>query len=78
MNTRLFKSLKGSGLGVREPRFGAALGESPMSAVGSNQQEFDATAAHAVANGGDLFASAQPAKLRQAKELGWWLIRPGP
>jgi len=41
-----------------------------MSAVGSNQQELDVAAAHAVANGSDLFASAQPTKLRQAKELG--------
>ena len=47
-----------------------------MSAVGPYQQEFDATAADAVANGGDLFASPQSAKLRKLKEPGWRLMRP--
>jgi hypothetical protein len=41
-----------------------------MSAVGSNQQEFDATGSNPVANGGDLVASTEFAKLRQAKEFG--------
>jgi hypothetical protein len=45
-----------------------------MSAVGPYQQEFDATAADAVANGGDLFASPQSAELRELKEPGWRLI----
>jgi hypothetical protein len=38
-----------------------------MSAVGANQQEFDPAAADAVANSGDLIASTEFAKLRQAK-----------
>jgi hypothetical protein len=69
MNSRLFESLEGSRLGVCQPRFGASLRESPMSAAGPNQQEFDATAADPVANCGDLFASTESAKLRQAKEF---------
>ena len=57
MNTSLFKSLQGSGLGVREAGFDAAFGEDPASAPGLNQQEFDAAPADAVTNGGDLLAS---------------------
>jgi hypothetical protein len=75
MNSRLFESFEGSGLSVCQTRLGAALGESPMSAVGPNQQEFDAAGADPVADGGDLFAFPQFAKLRQWKELGWRLMR---
>ncbi len=57
MDTSLFKSLEGSGLGVGEAGFNAAFGENPTSAAGLNQQEFDAPSADAVTNGGDLLAS---------------------
>jgi hypothetical protein len=63
MNSRLFEGFEGGGLGVGQARFSVALGESPMSAVGSNQQELDATLVDPVANGSDLFASPQLAKL---------------
>ena len=69
MNSRLFESLEGSRLSVCQPRFGVALGESPMTAIGPNQQELDPGAAKPVANCGDLFASTESAKLRQAKEF---------
>ena len=69
MNSGLFESLEGSGLSVRQSGFGAALGEGPMSAAGSDQQEFDATAADPITNRGHLFASPQPAELGQAKEF---------
>jgi len=46
-----------------------------VSAVGANQQELNVAAAHAIANGGDLLASAHPSKLGQAKEPGWRLRR---
>jgi len=69
MNSRLFESLEGSRLGVCQPRFGFAFGESPMTAIGSNQQELDPRTTKPVANCGDLFASTESAKLRQAKEF---------
>ena len=56
MNASLFKSLEGSGLGVREAGFDAAFGEDPASAPGLNQQKFDAAPADTVTNGGDLLA----------------------
>jgi hypothetical protein len=77
MNSGLFESFEGSRLSVGQPRFGAAFGESPASAAGLDQQEFDATASDPIANRGHLFASLESAKLRQSKELGGWLIRPG-
>jgi hypothetical protein len=77
MNSRSLRRLESRGLGVSQSWFGAAFGESPVSAVGPNQQEFDATAANPIADGGDLFASPQLAKLRQVKEPGRWLMRPG-
>jgi len=79
MNSRLFESLEGSRLGVGQPRFRVALGESPMTAIGPNQQKLDPDTAKPVANCSDLIASAEPAKLRQAKELNrkQMRLRPG-
>ena len=57
MNARLFKSLEGSRLGVREAAFNAALGENPTSAAGLHQQKLDAASTQAIANGGDLLPS---------------------
>ena len=69
VNSGLFESLEGSGLGVRQPRFDAAFGEGPASLAGLDQQEFEATAADPIANGSHLFACAQLAKLRRPNQL---------
>src|ERR1700733_14704017 len=65
MNSGLFKGLKGGGLRVRQPRFGLTFRKSPMTIVGSNQQQFDFSATNAVADGGHLIAFTQPPQLRQ-------------
>ena len=57
MNSRLFESLEGSGLGVGEAGLNAAFGENPASAASLHQEEFDAASADTVTNGGDLLAS---------------------
>jgi hypothetical protein len=69
VNPSLFESLKGRCLGVRQPRFCAALWESPMPAAGADQQEFDPAAGDPVADCCDLFAAPQSAELRQPKEF---------
>jgi hypothetical protein len=71
MNASLFKSLEGSGLGVREARFSAAFGENPTSAAGLYQQEFNAASANAVTNSGDLLPSFR--KPGRWQELGGWI-----
>ena len=78
MNPGLFESFEGSRLGVGQSWFGAALRESPMTAAGPYEQEFDAAAADPVTNRGHLFASPQPAELREAKELNGRPISAGP
>jgi hypothetical protein len=59
MNASLFESLESGGLGVGEAAFDPSLGENPASAAGLDQQEFNATSAHAVTDGGDLLAFFQ-------------------
>jgi|SRR5580700_1157587 hypothetical protein len=78
MNPRLFESFEGSRLGVGQSWFGAALRESPMTAAGPYEQEFDAAAADPVTNRGHLFASPQLAELRKAKELSGTSMGVGP
>jgi hypothetical protein len=63
MNPRFFERLEGRGLGVRQPRLDASLGKSPASAASLNQQEFNASAANAVADSSHLFTATQLAKL---------------
>ncbi len=66
MNSRLFESFEGGGLGVRQPRFRAAFGEGPSPgavAAGPHQQELDIPPAHPVANRGDLLTLPQVAQL---------------
>jgi hypothetical protein len=63
MHSCLFESLQGSGLRVAQPRFDTAFGESPAPAPGLNEQELDATAVEPVANGSDLFAFSEAAKV---------------
>jgi hypothetical protein len=57
VDARLFKSLEGSGLGMRKAGFHAAFWKNPTSAASLHQQEFDAASANAVANGGNQLAS---------------------
>jgi hypothetical protein len=71
MNAGLFKSLEGSGLGVREAGFDAAFGENPTSAASLNQQEFEAASANAITHGGDLLASFR--KPGRSQELYGWI-----
>ena len=71
MNASLFKSLEGSGLGVREAGFDAAFGENPTSAASLNQQEFEAASANAITHGGDLLASFR--KPGRSQELYGWM-----
>jgi hypothetical protein len=63
MDPSLLEGFEGGGLGVGQPRFGTAFGESPMCTVGPNEQELDTTVVDAVTNGGDLIALPQLAKL---------------
>ncbi len=69
MNARLFDGLESRDLGVRQRRFEAAFGEGPASAAGSDQQEFDATAADPIADGSYLFTSPQVATSYRTEEL---------
>jgi hypothetical protein len=65
MNSSFLERLQCSRLGVGQPWFGAALGESPAPASASpNQQKLDLTTTHPVANRGHLFAFPQFAELR--------------
>ena len=57
MNSGFFKGLEGSRLSVRQTCLDPAFGESPASAPGLNQEEFDVASADAVANSSDLFPS---------------------
>jgi hypothetical protein len=78
VSSGLLESFEGCRLGVRQPRFSFALGKRPMSAIGANQQELNAVAADPVAYSGDLFATAELAKLRQPKKFRRRPIRSGP
>jgi len=70
MNSGFFESLESGGLSMGEPRLGAALGEGPASAATSlDKQKFDPSAASAVADSGDLLASPQAAKMREADKF---------
>lgn len=64
MDSGLFEGLQGCGLGVGQARLRATLGERPASAAGLDQQEFDAPGGDPIADGGNLFASTQFAKMR--------------
>ena len=57
MNASLFKSLKRSRLGVSKAAFNAAFRKNPASTPSLHQQEFNASFAHAIANGGNLLPS---------------------
>jgi hypothetical protein len=71
MNSRLFESFEGSGLGVRQSRFDTAFGKSPASAASLNQQEFDATVAGPVAHSGHLFAAMPFTRLQWPQQSGY-------
>lgn len=68
MNARFFEGLESRGLGVRQPRLDASLGESPATAASLDQQEFNASPSNAVAHGSYLFTIPQLAKLRWLEE----------
>src|SRR5580692_12288638 len=78
VGSSLLESFEGCRLGVRQPRFSFALRKRPVSAVGPNQQDLNAFCADPVANSGDLFATAELAKLRQSKKFRCRPRRPGP
>jgi len=65
MNSRFFKSLERSRLGVSQAWFHAALREGPVSAAGPNQQKFDSATADPIAHCRHLFTPAQFSKLRK-------------
>jgi hypothetical protein len=65
MNSCFLEGLQRCRLGVGQPRFSAALGESPASAAArANQQELDAAAADPIANRGDVFTLPNFPKMR--------------
>ena len=64
VDARLFESFQRRCLGMSQPRLGAALGESPASAAGLYQQEFNAADANPVADCSDLLASPQLVEVR--------------
>ena len=77
MNSSFLEGFKRRRLSVGQPALGAAFGEGPASATaGLDQKEFDRSAAHPIANRGDLFALAGFAKLRQSNALRQWLLNP--
>jgi hypothetical protein len=76
MNPSFFESFQGRCLGMCKPGFHTAFGKNPATFARLNQQEFDATAAHPVANRGHLFAFPKFAQVRQPNELGRRLILP--
>ena len=59
MHARLFESLESRSLSVTQPRLRAAFGESPSPAASLYQQEFNAAAAHSIADRRDLLAAPQ-------------------
>jgi hypothetical protein len=70
VHASFLECFKGRGVGVGHPRFGVAFGKGPASATARpDQQEFNALPAHPVANGGDLFAFAQFAEVREANKF---------
>ena len=70
MNPGFFERLEGGSLGVGQPRFSVALGESPASTAASPyEQEFNLGTMNAVADGSDLMASAQSAKMGETNEF---------
>ena len=71
VNSCFFERFERSGLGVGQSRFGFAFGESPVTAVGSNQEEFNFSATNAIANRRHLFALPQPPQMRQPKTFDW-------
>jgi len=69
MHSGFLVSFEGSCLSVCQPRFDAALRESPASAAGLNQQELNDTTANPIAHRCDLLTSPKPANLQYSKEL---------
>ena len=63
VNARLFKSLEGRNLRVRESWFDSPFRERPSTTARSHQKKFDTAAADPVANRRNLFADALFANL---------------
>ena len=57
MNASFFEGLQRSGLRMGQAGLDAAFGKDPAASTGLHKQKLDATASHAVADGGNLFAS---------------------
>jgi len=62
VNSCLLESFERRCLGVGQSWLRTAFGKRPASVASLNQQEFDFSLAHAIANRGDLFACAQFSK----------------
>lgn len=70
MNSSLFEGFEGGGLRVGKSGLDAAFGKNPTSLAGLDQQEFNVTATHPVADRRYLFALLQSAQFGQPDKLG--------
>src|ERR1700675_4484081 len=69
MNSGFFEGFQRRRLGVRQPRFGAALRKDPPSAACLHQQKLDSTLADAIADRRHLLQSSELTQMVQTKKF---------